>query len=73
MTQLLEKAIAEVRKSPPEVQDAIAGHILAELHDEQAWTTAFAQTSDGQWDKLAAQVRREIASGDTDSLDDLLK
>jgi hypothetical protein len=73
MTQLLEKAIAEAKKTPPEVQDAIASRILTELRDEEAWEEAFAKTRDGQWDRLAARVRDEIDSGDTDSLDELLK
>jgi nucleoside-diphosphate-sugar epimerase len=72
MTALLEKAIAEAKKSPPEIQDAIASLILAELQDEEIWRQAFENTSDGQWDRIAEIVRTEIASGDTDSLDALL-
>lgn len=72
MTALLERAIAEAKKSPPEIQDAIASLILAELQDEEIWRQAFENTSDGQWDRIAEIVRTEIASGDTDSLDALL-
>ncbi len=72
MTALLEKAIVEAKKSPPEIQDAIAGLILTELQDEALWRQAFENTSDKQWDRMAEMVRTEIASGDTDSLDALL-
>jgi hypothetical protein len=65
MTALLEKAIAETKKSPPEIQDAIAAHILAELKDEELWRQAFENTSDPQWDCIAAKVRAEIASKQT--------
>ena len=73
MTELLEKAIAEVKKAPPEMQDAIGKLVLAELQDEPRWQAAFDQTSDEQWDRLAEKVRKEIASGETDSLDTLLR
>ena len=72
MTQLLEKAIAEAKTSPPEIQDAIANLILAELHDERKWQQAFGSTGDEQWDRLAESVRKEITSGDTEPLDNLL-
>lgn len=73
MTQLLEKAIAEVKKTPPDMQDTIASLILAELQDELAWQKAFSNTSNTQWDRMAEMIRREIASGDTEPLDELLK
>lgn len=73
MTHLLEQAFQRARQLPAEAQDAIAQRILDELRDEQAWSAVFARTSDEQWDKLAASVRKEIASGDTESLDDLLQ
>src|SRR5262249_31135942 len=37
MTQLLEKALAEIRKRPESEQDAIAALILEELADERRW------------------------------------
>jgi hypothetical protein len=46
MTQLLEKALAEVYKLPPERQDAIAAVILEELEDEQRWEKAFTKSQD---------------------------
>lgn len=44
MTQLLEKALTEVYKLPPEKQDAIAAVILEELEDEQLWDKTFAKS-----------------------------
>lgn len=71
MTELLRRAIAELEKLPADRQDAIAARLLAELKDEQAWTTRFETTTDEQWDRLAAMVRQDIANGDTISLDEV--
>ena len=71
MTELLRRVIAELEKLPDEQQDAIADRLLAELKDEQAWTTRFETTTDEQWDRLAAMVRQDIANGDTISLDEV--
>lgn len=62
MTQLLEKALAEVAKLTPEAQDAIAALILEELEDEQRWDAAFA-ASQSQLAKLAEKVRDDIRAG----------
>ncbi len=62
MTQLLEKAIGEVRKLSASEQDTIATLILDELADELRWDEAFANSQD-QLSKLAAKVRRDIADG----------
>lgn len=72
MTKLLQEAIAQIEKLPPEQQDAIASRFLAELQDEQKWETQFAATTDDQWDQMAAMVRQEIAKGDTVPLDEVL-
>ena len=69
MTELLQKAIAQIQKLPPDQQDAIAARFLAELQDEQKWETRFAATTDDQWDRMAAMVRQEIAKGETVPLD----
>jgi hypothetical protein len=66
MTELLEQAITEIGKLPAEEQDAIASRILAELADEQEWTTRFNATTDQQWDRLAELARQEISAGDTE-------
>ncbi len=65
MTELLQQAIAQIQKLPPDQQDAIAARFLAELQDEQKWETRFAATTDDQWDQMAAMVRQEIAAGET--------
>jgi hypothetical protein len=72
MTRLLEQAVAEIEKLPDDAQDAIAARLLADLSDEQAWAARFAETTDAQWDRLAAFVRREMASSDTVPRDDIL-
>ncbi|MGL5806696.1 MAG: hypothetical protein ACRC2R_14335 [Xenococcaceae cyanobacterium] len=61
MTELLRVAIAQIKKLPPEQQDAIAARFLAELQDEQKWEASFDATTDEQWDDMAAMVRQEIA------------
>lgn len=70
MTELLQQAIAQIQKLPPDQQDAIASRFLAELQDEQQWETRFATTTDDQWDQMAAMVRQEIAAGETAPLDE---
>lgn len=71
MTKLLEQAIAEIEKLPEDAQDAIAARLLADLADEKEWVARFAATTEAQWDRMAAMVRREIAAGDTEPLDDV--
>jgi hypothetical protein len=61
MTTLLQRAIAEVEKLPAEDQDAIAARLLEEIEDERRWDARFASTTDDQWDRLATEVRREVA------------
>jgi phage I-like protein len=65
MTELLRQAIAQIEKLPADQQDAIAARFLAESKDEQKWETRFADTTDDQWDQMAALVRQEIARGET--------
>jgi hypothetical protein len=65
MTKLLEQVVAEIEKLPEDTQDAIAMRLLADLADEQAWVARFAATTDAQWERMAAMVRREIAAGAT--------
>ncbi len=71
MTTLLQKAVAEIEKLPIEDQDAIAARLLAELDDERTWSARFAATTDDQWDRMVAEVQREVANGDTRPLDDV--
>lgn len=72
MTQLLEQAVAEMKKLPEDMQDAIASRLLAEMEDERAWNEQFASTSDRQWDRLADIVRKEISDGNTQPIGDIL-
>jgi len=62
MTQLLEKAIAEIYKLPATDQDAIAAMILDELADKQRWDMIFARSQD-KLAKLAEKVREDIKAG----------
>ena len=71
MTELLERAFAELAQLPSVAQDAIASRILAEIDDEAAWSSRFAATTEDQWASLADMARREIAAGDVSSLDDV--
>jgi predicted amidophosphoribosyltransferase len=62
MTELLEKALAEVSKLSAEEQDAVAALILDVLEDERQWELAFA-TSQDKLAKLAEKVRKDIRAG----------
>ena len=62
MTGLLEQALAEVQKLPPDQQDAIATLILEELRDETQWNDAFEQSQDALA-RLAQKVRSEKRAG----------
>jgi len=42
------------------------------VEDEKAWTAQFDATTDEQWSRMAELARREIATGDSISLEDLL-
>ena len=64
MTELLQQAIAKIEQLPIEQQDEIAAWFLTELQDDQKWKTSFAETTDDEWDLMAAMVRQEIANGD---------
>jgi len=70
MTELLQRALAEIEKLPDDTQDAVATRILADLADEHAWEAQFEATSADQWNRLAEMARREIAAGDTIPLED---
>jgi hypothetical protein len=71
MTELLQRVIGQIEKLPADQQDAIAGRLLADLEDERAWAERFSATSEEQWARLVEAAKREIASGDTASLDDV--
>jgi len=71
MTTLLQQVVAEIEKLSAEDQDAIAARLLAEVEDERRWDTRFRSTTDDQWDRLAAEARRDGAKGDTLPLDEV--
>ena len=62
MTQLLEKALAQVSRLPDPDQDAIAALILEELADDRQWDEAFARSQE-QLGRLADRVRQDIRAG----------
>ncbi|HEY0072132.1 MAG TPA: hypothetical protein VGE04_19390 [Chloroflexia bacterium] len=64
MTELLQKAIAEVNKLPPEQQDELAALMLEELSSEQRWESAFADTSEALT-RLADEALVEHRTGKT--------
>ena len=72
MTKLLQEMISQIHQLSPEEQDAIAkrhcviaSRFLAELQDKQQWKYRLTTTTNDQWDKMAAMVRQEIATGET--------
>lgn len=71
--KLLRQALSELEKLPLDDQNAIATRLLDEIKDEQIWSARFAATTNKQWDNLAATARAEIATGDTQALDDFLE
>ena len=62
MTQLMQKALAEIKKLPEAEQDAIAAVILEEIADELRWDEAFARSQD-KLATLADRVREDIRAG----------
>ena len=72
MTALLRQAISVIEALPADEQDAIASRWLAEVEDERHWAEQFAATTDDQWDRLMAEVRRDLAVGGAVLLDEVL-
>ncbi len=62
MTELLDRALAEVQKLTEAEQDAVAAIILEEFADERRWDEEFAASQD-LLGRLAARVRRDISAG----------
>ena len=67
MTDLLAKALTEVKKLPPSEQDALAAILLQELATEQRWTESFAKSQD-VLEKLAQEAQAEHRAGLTKPL-----
>jgi hypothetical protein len=68
MTELLERAIAQLKTLPTERQDAIAAVILEEIDMDRRWDEAFANSPD-TLAKLAASAMAEYHAGKTEALD----
>jgi hypothetical protein len=65
MTELLERAISQLKTLPVEAQDAIATRLLAEIEDEQIWKTKFeATTESNDFDSLLEQTKGIWTKGD---------
>ncbi len=64
MTQLLEKAIAEIAKLADGDQDALAAILLEELASERRWSASFAASQDALA-KLADEALADDAAGRT--------
>jgi hypothetical protein len=73
MTELLERAIAQLKTLPSNEQDSLAAILLAEMESERIWKDKFESTTDDQWQRMADMVRQEIAAGDTTPLVDVFQ
>lgn len=67
MTDLLDQAIQQVSKLPPEEQDAVAAILLDELASERRWADLFAR-SDDVLENLAEEALSEHRAGLTKPL-----
>lgn len=67
MTQLLERAYAEIARLPEPDQDVIAALILNELEDEAKWQKSFAQFPDALA-RLSEEALAEHRAGRTQLL-----
>lgn len=68
MTTMLEKALAEASRLPPDEQDALAAVLLDEIASEERWRKAFAGSAD-QLARLAQDALDEHRAGKTTPLD----
>jgi len=72
MTELLEKALAEVSKLSGDEQDRIARLLLLELEDEAIWNKSFASSQD-LLSELADEALAEHAAGRSREIGDELE
>jgi hypothetical protein len=68
MTELLERALAELAKLPERDQNAIAAIILEAIEDERRWEESSAPSAD-VLERLADEARAELRAGRTLPLD----
>ena len=71
MTKVLEAALAEVAKLPPDEQDALASLLLDEIRSEQRWAELFRKSPEAL-KNLAAEAVAEFKAGQTKPLDETL-
>lgn len=69
MSTVLETALAEVAKLPPEEQDALAAWLLDEIRSEQRWSKTLAG-SQAALEALASEALAEHRAGKTKPLDE---
>ena len=62
MSQLLEEAVAELRKLPLEDQDALAAILLEEIEDDRRWEESFARFP-GKLAALASRAAEQVKAG----------
>ena len=68
MTELLERAIKQLKTLDAEKQNAIASMILEEIEDEAKWDAQFGRSQDLLAD-LAIEAMEEYYAGKTQELD----
>ncbi|HEY9704775.1 MAG TPA: hypothetical protein V6C58_20210 [Allocoleopsis sp.] len=68
MTELLERAIAQLQTRSVDEQNALASMILEELEEEQTWDESFKRSPD-LLAKLAQEAMAEYYAGNTEELD----
>jgi hypothetical protein len=71
MTTVLEAALAEVAKLPPEEQNILATLLMDEIKSEQRWSQSFAE-SQALLSTLAAEALAEHRAGRSKPLDESL-
>ncbi|MEM6327510.1 MAG: hypothetical protein AAF791_10365 [Bacteroidota bacterium] len=71
MTQLLQDAVARLKRLPTEDQERYARQILDALDGDAHWDQLFARTSDAQWAALTREARQDADENGTLSLDEL--
>jgi hypothetical protein len=71
MTRVLEAALAEVAKLPPDEQDVLASLLLDEIKSEQRWNSSFSKSQD-LLKSLADEALAEFKAGRAKPLDDSL-
>jgi hypothetical protein len=67
MTQLLERAIAQLKTRSTDEQDAIAAMILEELEDDRRWDESFTR-SPNLLAQMAAVAMEEYHAGQTEEM-----